>query len=147
MHIYIYIYIYLQENEDIDKAISKTTTPRIVGVGQSLDPIYLAVEGQTIGGALKTHSLVEVPIVLIAVYYTFNIQYSFLFPFLEAVLFDNNHIIKGKVVVHKVITCLQYSQDFEGFFLASYILVIWTCIRALKQVFSLVHPLIYESRV
>ena len=76
----------------------------------SLDPIYLAVEGQTIGGALKTHSLVEVPIVLIAVYYTFNIHYPTycnVYPFLEAVLFDNNHIIKGKVVVHKVITCLQ----------------------------------------
>ena len=100
----------MQENEDIDKAISETTTPRIVGVGQSLDPIYLAVEGQTIGGALKTHSLVEAPIVLIAAYYTFNIQYPTycnVYPFLEAVLFDNSHIIKGKVVVHKVITCLQ----------------------------------------
>ena len=66
--------MYLQENEDIDEAISDTTAPRIVGVGQSLDPVYVVVEGHTIGEPVKTHSLAEVPIILIAAYYTFNIQ-------------------------------------------------------------------------
>jgi hypothetical protein len=102
--------LYLQENEDIDKVISETTTPRIVGVGKSLDPIYIAIEGDIIGGPLKTHSLLEVPIILVAAYYAFNIQYPSscnVYTFLEAILFDNNHIIKNKVVVHKVITCLK----------------------------------------
>ena len=97
-----YIHIYSQENES-----------------SSLDPIYLAVEDYTIGGPLKLHSLVEVPIALIAAYYTFSIQYPAycnVHPFLEAVFFYNNHMIKGKVVVHKVIAFLQQSPRLQESF-------------------------------
>lgn len=100
----------MQENEEVDQVVQNTTAPRIVAVGTNFDPTYLAIEGNIIGGTLKPSSVLENPIILMAAYYVFNIQYPSycnVYPFLEAVLFDNKQITKNKVVIHKVINALM----------------------------------------
>ena len=105
-------FLKLQEDEDIDALVNQTTSPRIIGVAGDPypDPVYIAVEGSVLGGPLKVvNSIFELPLALIAVYYVFNIRYplySNVYPFLEAILFNNKDIIRNKVVVHKVISVL-----------------------------------------
>ena len=73
------------------------------------DPIYIAMDGVVVTGPIKT-SLVDVAITLLAVYYTFAVQYtSFynVYPFFEYFLLGNTCPIKHKVVATKQLNLIK----------------------------------------
>lgn len=64
------------------------------------------MDGMIVTGPIKS-CLLDATIILLAVYYTFNVQYPTpcnLYPFFEFCLFGNNNAIKNKVVINKILS-------------------------------------------
>lgn len=104
----------LQDDDEklIDAYISESTSPRIVGSGEPLtpDPLYICMEGRTVGPALRNSTLLDAAVLLLACYYTFNMQYpqnKNVFLFLEAVLLDKTDHLKGRVSLLKFFNALN----------------------------------------
>ena len=77
----------------------------LIGSGQygSINPLYLAAEGEIIARLQKTN-LINALVVLVCAYYVFNISYPYkgrnMYHFLEAVLLQNNNEARKRVTVN-----------------------------------------------
>ena len=106
-----YLYLF-KEDDSIDEMIACTVAPRIIGTGKcgSLNPLYIVAEGIEIL-SLSKMSLVNALVLLVAVYYVFNIQYPKTgknnLEFVEYTLLGNHFQTRNKVTINKFLKELE----------------------------------------
>ena len=76
-------------------------------------PLYICIEGKAVVGPLTgtNSSLVETAILLLACYYTYNMEYpdqKNMYIFLEASMLKSHDALKGRVTILKLFNSLNH---------------------------------------